>query len=257
MKSIFTLTLLFFFALAQGQVLWTISNETFEQGDTVEAKFYVHGFKNIGSFSYTMRHDTAFLERAALTFTGAMPNFGTGNFSFHGNGYANLPGEIRTLRSQATGTTVEDGAHIYTVKFIAKQSGNLSDKFWLWANHPVLKPDAIVCTDAPPYMENVGLDIAYTETGETSATVQPTASELFTIYPNPATDTSTLCLELEQPQSVLLNIFDANGYVVFGELVRHNGGKQYYTLTFPPQAGVYYVRVQHGDTCTTKTITKH
>ena len=139
-----------------------------------------------------MRHDTAFLERIAVTFTGAMPNFGIGNFSFHAPGYANPPGEIRTARSQATGTTVEDGTHIYTVKFLAKQPGNLANKFWLWANHPVLKPRAY----STPPLTSVGLDIAYTETGETSATVQPTASELVTIYPNPATATTHFCVTL-------------------------------------------------------------
>jgi len=236
-----------------GQVLWTIPNTSFEQGDTVDAEFHVYNFNSIASFSYVMRHDTAFLERIAVTFTGAMPNFGINNFSFHAPGYANLPGEIRTLRSQSTGTTVEDGLHIYTVRFRAKQAGNLASKFWLWANHPVLKPRAY----STPPLTSVGLSIAYVESLETTATTQTATTDLFTVFPNPATDTSTLCVELGTQQSIMINVFDAQGYAVFGELAQHKGGKQCYTLTFPAQSGTYYVRVQHGTTCVTKTILKN
>lgn len=253
MKKTITLFAILFAATLHAQVLWTIPNETFEGGDTVEAKFYVHGFNSIASFSYVMRHDTAFLERIAVTFTGAMPNFGINNFSFHGPGYANLSGEIRTLRSQATGTTVEDGSHIYTIRFRTKQAGNFASKFWLWANHPVLKPRAY---KTPP-LTSVGLSISYVESLETTATTQPATTDLFSVFPNPATDTSTLCVELETPQSIMINVFDAQGYAVFGELAQHKGGKQSYTLTFPLQSGTYYVRVQHGTTCVTKTIVKN
>ncbi len=294
----FFLSLFTAFSL-HGQVLWTIPNVSFEQGDTVEAEFHVYNFNSIASFSYTMRCDTAFIDfllveqspefrdeqqeqggiytqseidsllgkdpnfvedgaksslATPLQFTGAMPNFGINNFSWHGRpGYNLLPGEIRTLHSQSSGTTVEDGLHIYTVRFRAKQAGSLSNKFWLWANHPILKPRAY---KTPP-LTSVGLSIAYVESLETTATTQPATTDLFNVFPNPATDTSTLCVELETPQSIMINVFDAQGYAVFGELAQHKGGKQCYTITFPVQSGTYYVRVQHGTTCVTKTIMKN
>jgi len=163
------------------QVLWQIPDVSFNTGDTVEAKFYVFGFNDIASFSYTMRHDTGALRRIATTFTGNFPGYGIANFSFHGNGYANLPGEIRTLFSKPTGTTLEDGLHIYTHTFVAETNGTLSNKFWLWANHPVLRAEAY---QSEPFI-SVGLSVAYVAEETASQQSEPQSGVSISVSPNP------------------------------------------------------------------------
>jgi len=245
MKIKLAIFALLFSVATNAQVLWQIPDVSFNTGDTVEARFHVHGFHGIASFSYTMRYDTGAMERIATTFTGNFPGYGIGNFSFHGNGYANLPGEIRTLFSKPTGTNIEDGLHIYTHKFVAKTDGTLSDKFWLWADHPVLRAEAYY---SDPF-EYTPLDVAYTSEQETTAYAEPQSGVSISVSPNPVCDTSALFIESSAEQSILINIFDAKGFAVFGEIVRHNGGNQQFEITFPTAPGTYFVRIQTQSGC--------
>lgn len=191
-----------------------------------------------------------------LQFTGAMPNFGINNFSWHGRpGYNLLPGEIRTLRSQSSGTTVEDGLHIYTVRFRAKQAGSLSNKFWLWANHPILKPRAY---KTPP-LTSVGLSIAYTETSEGVASSTENKAVAFSVasYPNPigADGTANVFVSLPEPAEMRINVVDSAGYIVFGGWYRHGGGTESFDIDIP-FPGVHYLQVTVGNKTITKTIVK-
>lgn len=254
MKKRFTLFFAVLFAVcAQAQVLWTIPNVQFEQGDTVEAKFYVHGFNSIAAFQYAMRYDTAFLERIGVEFTGTMPNFGIANFSFHAPGYNLLHGEIRTFKTNITGITVEDGSHTHTIKFVAKQAGNLASLFWFWPDKQYF--NAIAYSNPP--LTPVALEVAYTETGETTSAAEKENGFAVAVYPNPigSDGKANVFVNLPQPGEVRINAVDSAGYIVFGGWYRHGGGTESFDIDIP-FSGVHYLQVTVGNETIIKTVVR-
>jgi len=166
---------------------WTFNDKTFNAGDTVEVKFYVQNFVDVGAFQYTMKWDTLKqnLRNPPFTFTGAIPGYSSNKFSYWGKpGYNLLPGEIRTLWTNPYGKTVNGGANTFThsVWFVAKQSGNVCSCLSMWNKAPLWPvayksnlsyfPESVKCVPLPAPL--------------TLSVQEP--SNPIVVYPNPATD---------------------------------------------------------------------
>jgi len=192
MKGIFALIFYLLFAASlQSQVLFTIQDVTFQQGDTVRAEYVASSFEGIGSFQFAMKHDTGALRFSHLEFNGEIPSLGVGDFSWHGlPGYNLQPGELRCVWSNPYGSTVADNTHIFSVVFVAKTSGSLSSGFWVWENHPILKPNAY---KAIP-LQSVGLDIAYIDESGGLTSTNDVAQSPITVFPNPFADSFNVSL---------------------------------------------------------------
>lgn len=123
---------------------WSVQDVQFTTGQTVEAKFTVSGFNDITSFQFAMKFDTAALAYSSASFTGAMPNFGIGNFGMHYMGYSVEPGEVRTVwyHYAPGGLSVPNGTQIFSLFFVAKKAGTLSDAFPFWPDNQMLPPEA-------------------------------------------------------------------------------------------------------------------
>ncbi len=174
-----------------------------------------------------------------LTFTGAIPGYDAGDWSWHGKpGYNLQPGEMRTLWTNPYGKTVSDGATTHTVWLVAKQSGSLSQSFTLWANHPVLKPMHYKF----PLIKGP-LTVTYTAAQQTTATTEPSALDV-RIFPNPVAD--ALTVECDAP--VQVEIFNAVGTLTHRSVAATR--EQFFGLN----AGANLVRVTDGETVIVKTV---
>jgi len=174
MKQLLFFLLLSVTATAQS-IDWDVEDVTFAAGDTVQARFQVYGFQDIGAIQFALKADTAKLQFDGLSFTGALPGYSAECFSWYGlPGYALTPGEIRTVWSDPYGATVADGSEVFSVRFIAKSPGTLHENLWLWSNHPVLKPLAYYSSlqSAPITVSFFSTGLSDTWTPQTDAPVQ-------------------------------------------------------------------------------------
>jgi len=231
MKNIIIFFLLFPVLLHAQQVILTVPDVDITPGQTVEVVATVSGYTNIASGQFGLNFDTAFLGSPYVVTTNAVPGFGAGSFSFPGPGYANAPNDIRCFYSRPTGTTLADGTWLFTLYFVGKQSGNLSERLILRSTSPVPRAYTVPLVD-------VGLGWVYTAPGIAAATDVGDAVTL-TAWPNPGADSQTV--SLTAPAGDLsLTVVDAQGYIHFGKFIQHTGGEVLYPLDLAAP-GVYFV----------------
>lgn len=231
MKHIF-IFLLFPLLLQSQQVILSVPDVAITPGQTVEVVATVSGYTNIASGQFGLNFDTAFLGSPYVVTTNAVPGFGAGSFSFPGIGYANAPNDIRCFYSRPTGTTLADGTWLFTLYFVGKQSGNLSERLVLRSTSPV--PRAYT----PPLVD-VGLGWVYTAPGITLAATDVADAVTLAAWPNPGTDSQTVSLTAPAGD-VSLTVVDAQGYVHFGKWIQHTGGSVQYPLDLA-EPGMYFV----------------
>lgn len=213
------------------QVIINVPDATITTGDTVRVDAFVSGYMNIASAQFGLNFDTAYLGSPYVVTTNAVPGFGVGSFSFPSPGYANAPGDIRCFYSRPTGTTLADGTWLFTLYFVGKQPGNLSERLTLRATSPVPRAYTVPLTD-------VGLGWVYTAPGIAAVTTVADAVTL-EAWPNPGTDSQTVSLTAPAGD-VSLTVVDAQGYVVFGKWIQHTGGSVQYPLDLAAP-GMYFV----------------
>lgn len=244
MKQI--LLLLLFPVFLQSQSLdWQIEDVTFQQGDTVRAEFRAFGFDSLTAYQMCMLFDTGALKFVAVTFPPGNPmQLSLGGFSWFGKpGYGAVkPREVRHLRSMPYSKTFADNTHGFSVVFVAKQSGVLSQKFTLSLSglYPPLPP---ISYRWP--LISQPLTVAYVLPAETTATDAPTLEESVRIYPNPTNG----WLWIESPSPVQVRIFDYSGRMTHQDTVTASG---FSNLT----AGVNVVWVTDGKDTFLKTVIK-
>ena len=191
-----------------------------------------------------------------LEFTGSVPGLDNGDFSWHSKPGYNLPaGQLRSVWSNPYGSTVADGLIIFKIRLKAKQAGSLSQTLNLWPNH-FLKPS---CYKAIPLTWLGYMPFVYVAESqeETTATVEPPNRVFISASPNPVSETLFLGINLAQSEKILVNLYDANGYAVFGQRYEHPGGQQGFKVEMPTTPGMYLLTVQSSDGVTAKKIVKN
>lgn len=237
-----TLLLLLFPLLTQAQSLdWQVTDVAFNQGDTVQADFYAHGFDSITCYQMAMQFDTAALDFVAVTFPAGNPmGLSLGCFSWHGKpGYNVQPNEIRQLRSMPHSKTFADGTHGFSYVFVAKQAATLSQKLSL-----------STCCLYPPLaplswrwiLEQQSLTVSYAAPQQTSAATATDAPQV-RIYPNPAVEHLTI----ECDAAMQVEIYSASGTLTHKQAVEHSA-------TLPLDAGMNIVRISDGQTVIVKAV---
>jgi hypothetical protein len=218
---------------------WQIADKTFSAGDTVTAEFRVFNFVGIGAFQFAMQHDTGALAYAnpanPFQFTGTFPGLNSGAFSWYGlPGYGLQPGEMRAGLSTPYGITIGDGSHIFSVVFVAKSAGKLSQFFPVWVNHPVLKPAAYTATP----LQYLPFNIAYVSPSEQETTgTDEFEAQQFSVYPNPASG----AFFVDVPAGVtMLRFYNADSRILWAlDATPHNGKTLYVNSEEPP--GLYFL----------------
>lgn len=233
MKFITTLILTIFavfpFVFNAQNVNWTFENKSFNAGDTVEVKFRVTNFTDIGAFQYTLKFDTANLylrPTTKVTFTGAFPSYGVGCFAFPGTS-ANKPWEIRTVWTNVQGKTLGPNTQTHSLWFIAKKSSSVCASLQLhnaaplwsaaWKTNFTYVPQTVLCAEPSPLKSKVVSERENTET--------------VSIYPNPFTDV----INFSKPCDVQL--FDISGKLILS-------ANAVETLNVDLPAGIYFARTQ-------------
>lgn len=252
---------LFSLTLSAQPVNWQIIEQDFQTGDTVYAEFRAYNFTGIGAFQFCLKVDTAkadylILNGSPIEFTGNLPSLDNNDFSWHSKPGYNLPaGQLRSVWSNPYGSTVADGLIIFKIRLKAKQAGSLSQTLNLWPNH-FLKPS---CYKAIPLTWLGYMPFVYVAESqeETTATVEPPNRVFISASPNPVSETLFLGINLAQSEKILVNLYDANGYAVFGQRYEHPGGQQGFKVEMPTTPGMYLLTVQSSDGVTAKKIVKN
>jgi len=231
MKFIKTLilTILPFIFNAQN-VNWTFENKSFNAGDTVEVKFRVTNFTDIGAFQYTLKFDTSKLNLKPtnkVTFTGALAGYGTNCFTFAGPGYALKAWEIRTAWLSTTGKTLSANTHTHSLWFIAKKSGTVCNSLQLhfaaplwpnaWKSNLAYVPLTVLCAEPAPFKSKFTSEREETE---------------FKIYPNPFVDV----INVSEPR--FIKVIDLSGKLILSENVEQN-------INIDVPKGIYFVLVDN------------
>lgn len=254
MKHVFILLLAILPAIVPAQtVAWSFQGNNFSTGDTVEARFSVTNFTDISTFQFTLKWDTTYmsiLSAAPVTFTGVLPGLGAGCFTWWGKpGIALKPGEIRVAYTSTTGKTLAPGAHVFSLRFVAKKPGTVCQALSHWIKSPLWPnawkgnldyvPLTVACTTPPAPAKTT--NAAVTD----RALLTPPPLVDMQVAPNPLTDTAHIDVFLENAGPVLINVYDATGYAVHGSRNDHPGGSQRYDIALPAGApGTYFITVQ-------------
>jgi len=228
---------LFFSLSASGQVLFTIPDQPLSDGATVSAGFHFYGYDDVASFQFALQYDTSALEYASMDFTGAIPGFDEDWFSFAGPNSANLANEIRSLYSQPTGLTLPEGELVFTMNFVSKTTGSLSQHLRFWPNHPVLSPKAHYQDLSWAPIELVFTDVLSVQANDVPATLS--------VYPSQGHGDKTLKIVADKPAEYLVSVFDMAGYQVFGQRCQHFGGETLFNIG-GFDSGQYVVTVSDG-----------
>lgn len=253
MKNIIIALLAILPAIVPAQtVAWTFQGDNFSTGTTSEVKFSATGFTDISTFQFTLKWDTAYWSihpDTPVTLTGILPGLGAGCFTWWGKpGVSLKPGEIRVAYTSTTGKTLAPGAHVFSLRFVAKKPGTVCQALSHWIKSP-LWPNAWKGN-----LDYVPLTVAcYTPPAPAKATNAAATDRAYMppplvdmqVAPNPLTDSAQLNIFLEKAGPVLINVYDAAGYVVHGSRHDHPGGSQRYDIVLPEAApGTYFITVQ-------------
>lgn len=202
MKNALFVILLLAPVLLSAQLNWTIQDVSFSTGDTVHAEFSVYDFDSISAYQMAMRFDTGALVFLGVAFPDdnpldlSVPN----EFGF----YQVNKGILRHLWSDIWSRTLDDGTHVFTYSFRAKQSGSLSADLWLatCCLNPPMNPMAYRYP-----LQYMPLTVVYVNQGAIVSTEENTDEMQVKVYPNPATDV----LIVESPDVVNVEIYNIAG----------------------------------------------
>lgn len=179
------------------ELLWTIENQTYQAGDTVKVEFRVHYFDSISCYQFAVQYDTTNLLLTGLelpdptsipmanlgdsmivdlTDTLYIPNCIMGDFGFC------KVGQVRHVWSYIYSATTDDNSLIFTLYFVAKEDGILSE---------FLEPAPNILSSAAYDFElnYMPLNIVFVDNINQQLVNEISPEEIpFRIYPNPFND---------------------------------------------------------------------
>ena len=235
----------FAWAASAQELIITIENRDFKAGDTVRAEYAVQGFNNIVAFQYGMMFDTAALRIAGISDEQPI-NIGFGLFSM---GYLVEPGEIRCVFTDPYGVTLDDGELLYSVVFVAKKDGDLSQFFAMYPQGLTAHAWQFLLTEIP-------FSVIFTDVSEGLSTNEQSGQAGISVSPNPTPDLIRVWVDMQEPGKVLLNVVDSAGYTVFGRRFDHAGKGQQQFVAEAPNSGIYFVVVNAGKVVKTEKVFK-
>jgi len=210
---------------------FVIQDKTFNAGDTVEAQFKARDFQDIIGYQYTIEFNDRILSYNEViahqnTLTGLTANsFGMQQAA---------QGLITTSWNDASvaGVTLNDDDIIYTLKFVATQSGRLSEVLTL--NSSEIRSEAY----------DNGFDIFVVtpifETVTNTGTVQEGGFTLYQNRPNPFNGSTAIGFELPKTTDGELVIYDQLGRKVKSYNATYQAGYNEIQVDDLQSAGVYY-----------------
>lgn len=214
---------------ASEDLQFMVEEQEFEAGDMVTVNIETKGFKKVLGYQYTLHFSEALdlfnLEGSAEV---TRESFGTTMLE---------KGILTTSWYRSNPTSIEDGATLYTLQFIARSDGKLSENLWVDGSQ----------TRAESYQfglntKGVNLDFDadnWTEKGIT----------LYQNVPNPFKDQTTIRFYMPESQVATFSVVDVSGKVIRQTTRRFDAGMNEIVMSRVAigQSGVLYYRLQSGN----------
>lgn len=187
-------------------VVWTVNDQLLTAGETIKVTFRAANFSDIAAYQFALGFDPSQLELADIQSAGVLEltddNFGAYNVQ---------DGELRAVWNAELGKTLSDGTTVFTVEFVALESGlKLSE---------VLHLDNSIVEAQAFNTDLVGTDVQLVfSPDEVSGTTDPLQQQprvtLLQNIPNPFVGQTTIGFVLPETCEARLRIIDINGRVV-------------------------------------------
>jgi hypothetical protein len=210
-------------------------NVTFSKGELVSVPFKATNSTSLIGYQFTLDFDSETLEYQGFDSNSielANSNFGTHSVDF---------GQLTTSWGNTSATSIEENDVLFTLNFIAKESGSLEN---------IISTSSDI-TNAEAYDE-------YNELMDINLNVR-SASNGYALYqntPNPFSVTTDIAFEIPSSQNIKITIYDVTGKVI--TTVEKQFSKGYNTVTIDQDmlntSGVLYYSLEAGQFTATKKM---
>ncbi len=165
-------------------------------GETYDIAFTASDFKNVLGYQFTLNFDVTALGFVDVK-TGSLSNLSAANF-----GLSLLDkGAITTSWNESKATSLEDDAVLFTLQFVAKANGKLSELLSVSSQF----------THAEAYTTSEDLDVALAFVTTTGTTVLENEFKLFQNVPNPVLNNTVIGFQLPEAATATLRVLDISG----------------------------------------------
>jgi len=180
-----------------GDLVFNVADQKLVAGNTYSVDVKANDFTNMLGYQFTLAFDQNAVEFEDFT-AGALRGLTDDNF-----GFAKLnEGALTTVWSNTNGVSVNNDEVLFTLNFVAKKDGNLSD---------VISVDELRFTPAEAYTNNGELfDVAFNFDGKASEA----GFSLGQNRPNPFRNETVIEFELPEATTATLTIYDVSGRVL-------------------------------------------
>jgi len=176
--------------------MFNIADQKLVAGNTYSVDVKANEFTNMLGYQFTVAFDQNVVEFEDFT-AGALRGLTADNF-----GFAKLnEGALTTVWTNTNGVTVNDDEVLFTLEFVAKQDGNLSE---------VISVDELRFTPAEAYSDKGDLlDVAFNFDGQVSEAISLSQNR-----PNPFRNETVIEFNLPEATTASLTIYDVTGRVL-------------------------------------------
>lgn len=228
-----------------GDLVLNVADQKFEAGDNVEVTFSADEFEEMLGYQFTLEFDTD-----KLSFTDFeskdLQNCTADNF-----GYSMLDQGIITASWNTTsGVTLKKNTELFTLKFVAKAAGSLSDYLNISSRATVAEAYKANATTADL------MDVVIGFNNGNTTTVLAGAYELYQNQPNPFNVETKVGFNLPKSETATITIFDVSGKVI--KQVNQDFARGYNEVIFSKAelnaSGILYYQLQTSEFTDTRKM---
>ena len=218
-----------------GDLVLNVEDQKFEAGETVAVTFSAEAFDAMLGYQFTLEFDADKLSFADFV-AGDLRNCTADNF-----GLSMLAEGIITASWNTTsGVTLDEKANLFTMNFVAKTAGKLSDYLRISSKATVAEAYKANNTGADL------MDVVIGYNNGNTTTVLGGAYELYQNQPNPFNAVTRVGFNLPQNETATITIFDVSGKVI--KTVSQEFARGYNEVTFDKNelnaSGILYYQLQ-------------
>ena len=228
-----------------GDLVLNVEDQKFEAGETVNVTFSAEEFEAMLGYQFTLEFDTDKLSFNDFV-SGDLQNCTEDNF-----GLSMLDqGIITASWNTVSGLTMDEKSELFTLEFVAKAAGNLSDYLRISSK----------ATVAEAYKANANgadlMDVVIGFNNGNTTTVLGGAYELYQNQPNPFNNETRVGFNLPQNETATITIFDVSGKVI--KTVNQEFARGYNEVTFNKNelntSGILYYQLQTSEFTDTRKM---
>ena len=199
------------------------------EGQEISVSFRVNHFDDFAAHQLVLQFDPSYLQFMVVDGNPDLP-FSQGNF-----GTLNTAqGELRTVWSQATGSSVSDGTEVFTLNFKVLKGGTLLSNV-LGKNEEIFIAKAYKANFA-----SAGIDIEFTKLTSVPEVENDKGVVLLQNKPNPFDEQTIIGFVLPSAGTATIRVHNNAGMLIAQRKDHYNSGYHEEVFTFRDGSGVLY-----------------